>query len=548
MGRPSVKNKSFWKTQLAQYDPANYNTEMEYHQVFAEKFSKSWDKLRPSIKKFISGYYASHKQGMDTDKKVAFYRLHPDVFPAMEAAPAKGDNINSSAIQAAIEDVRIARGQKPDSTGAARTWGGVDVNAPEDHSFVNSRKQDLLLSLSTEDDAKNPSDDPKEKAESEESAYELNDQKNTSLKPEAPHQDPATVSVGDRERLAVKDFGTKFKAAEKQYKQAKESYVASQLAAEHARWKELDKTKNTADFATWKKTKEGEDAKKEAQDVFEQSNPKPSQEELAQQERAKFGVGPGADNAPRIQRQTDTEAVRGQGQGDASAQAAWQAFGDAILDTETVDRATPSLRPQYGMEGASAVVPSSAKQLASDLGFDMFSWVRKGFGNGADNKLFLQQEARDKFIRYAGDMYGPGPHIGPVAGIKPMPMAWSSVKPKGFIDKTRNDFNKHSKLAVHVYDEHAGQNGTALALPDDRGSYHLFSSKELPRKRSTPLEPIYNNYSVFRPVRDAVGSQRPAKLARLAHDPIRDPFNINTDTQSGIPHLPYSLAVQEILR
>lgn len=547
MGRPSVKNKSFWKTQLAQYDPANYNTEMEYHQVFAEKFSKSWDKLRPSIKKFISGYYASHKQGMDTDKKVAFYRLHPDVFPAMEAAPAKGDNINSSAIQAAIEDVRTARGQKPCPNGAVHTWGGVDVNAPEDHSFVNSRKKDLLLSLSTEDDAKNPSDDPKEKAESEESAYELNNQKNTSLKPEAPQQDPATVSLGDRERLAVKDIKTKHTAAVEQWLQAKESYVVSQLAAKHANWQERDRQNNTDDLEQWRTSQEGKEAENDAKYAFNQSNVFPKEEEIARQEKAKFGIGEGA-QAPRIQRQTDTEAVRGQGQGDAGAQEAWKAFGDAILDTETVDRATPSLRPQYGMEGASAVVPSSAKQLASDLGFDMFSWVRKGYGNGADNKLFLQQEARDKFIRYAGDMYGPGPHIGPVAGVKPMPMAWSSVKPKGFIDKTRNDFNKHSKLAVNAYDEHAGQNATALALPDDRGSYHLFSSKELPRKRSTPLEPIYNNYSVFRPVRDAVGSERPAKLARHAHDPIRDPFNINTDTQSGIPHLPYRLAVQEILR
>lgn len=543
MGRPSVKSKSFWKTQLAQYDPANYNTEMEYHQIFAEKFSKSWDKLRPSIKKFISGYYASHQQDADTDKKMAFYRLHPDVFPSMDSAPAKGDNFESSAVQKAIDDVRIARGQKPHTNGAVHEWGGVDVSAPNDHQFVNSRKKDLLLSLN-DDDKKNPSDNPQEKKESEESAYDLNDQKNTSLKPEGEHQDPATVSRGDRERLAVKDLNRKYDAAQQSRAFAKKSYINQQLQQEFALFKGQAGNQN-ANYANWYK-QHGQDREKSLNAAFEQTNAPVDRAALVEQEKAKFGVG--ESEAPRIQRQTETEAVRGQGQGDASAQAAWRAFGDAILDTETVDRATPSLRPQYGMEGASAVVPSTAKQLASDLGFDMFSWVRKGFGNGADNKLFLQQEARDEFIRYAGNMYGPGPYIGPVGGIKPMPMAWSSVKPKGFIDKTTQEFNSKSKLAVQVYDLHAGQNATAAALPADTGSLHFFSSKELPRKRSTPLEPIYNNYSMFRPVRDAVGSERPAKLARLAHDPLRDPFDINRDTQSGMPHLPYRLAVQEILR
>jgi hypothetical protein len=173
--------------------------------------------------------------------------------------------------------------------------------------------------------------------------------------------------------------------------------------------------------------------------------------------------------------------------------------------------------------------------------------VNKGFGNGSDNKIFLQQEARDKLVRYAGDMYGPGPHPGPIGGVKPMSMAWSSVKSKGFIDKIHNDFQSSSKLCARVYDNNVLQNTTAGALPDDIGSQHLFSSKELPRKMLSPLEPMYNNYSVFRPVRDAAGFQRPRNLSRHRHDPIRNPFNVNKDLQNGMQILPKRLAMQEIL-
>lgn len=541
-GRPSLKNKGFWKSQLAQYDPSNYGTELEYHQVFAEKFTKSFDKLKPSIKKFISSYYSSHRSGVDDSKKAAFYRLHPDLYPDVDPAPAKGPDPNV-AIQQASSDIQIARGKRPDHPGQKRKWGEIDVNAPSEQQFVSNRKKDLLLSLSTEKD-ENPSDDPAEKQESKEDAFELNHQQNTSLAPESHNQDAGQMSRGQRESAALQGFKTSKKQEDKSWERDANRRMQNLIDTENARRATANPKENPL---------AGNDLDKFKVDHTHQAvlNARAghiSDKDLEQQQLDKFNVEPGSTHSPDVQRRTETENVRSANSSDSATREAFDKFGDALLDTETVDTATPSMRPQYGMEGASAVVPSTAKQLASDLGFDMFSWVNRGFGNGSDNKLFLQQEAHDKLVRYAGDMYGPGAHPGPVAGVAPMPMAWAPVKSRGFIDHTHRTFNRKNKLCMNLYNSVAHQNGTALALPDDIGSAHMFSSQELPRKMNSPLEPVYNNYSVFRPVRDGPGMDRSSRMARSLHDPVRDPYNENTDTQHGIPHLPRRLGVQEILR
>lgn len=538
-GRPSLKNKGFWKTQLAQYDPANYGTELQYHQVFAEKFTKSFDKLKPSIKKFISAYYASHRSGVDDSKKAAFYRLHPDLYPDVDPAPAKGPNPND-AFQHAASDIQIARGKRPDHPGQKRKWGETDVNAPLEQQFVSNRKKDLLLSLSTEKDS-NPSDDPAEKEESKKDAFELNHQKNTSLAPEAHNQDAGQMSRGQRESAALQGFETAKTQANAEFQRDLTRRLQNGIDVKNAQLAAAGNPLMTEDEV------EAFVEEHKKQMYIQTREDHISNKDLEQQQLEKFGVEGGSTHSPDVQRRTETENVRSANSSDSATRAAFQKFGDALLDTETVDTATPSMRPQYGMEGASSVVPSTAKQLASDLGFDMFSWVNRGFGNGSDNKLFLQQEAHDKLVRYAGDMYGPGAHPGPIAGIAPMPMQWAPVKSKGFIDHAHKTFNRKNKLCMNVYNSIAPQNGTALALPDDVGSPHMFSSQELPRKMNSPLEPVYNNYSVFRPVRDGPGMDRSSKMARSLHDPVRDPYNENTDTQNGIPHLPRRLGAQEIL-
>jgi hypothetical protein len=544
-GRPSLKNTSFWKTQLAQYDPANYGTELQYHQVFAEKFTKSFDKLKPSVKKFISAYYASHRSGVDDSKKAAFYRLHPDLYPDVDPAPSKGPDPNV-AFQQASSDIQIARGKRPDHPGQKRKWGEIDVNAPSEQQFVSNRKKDLLLSLTTEPDV-NPSDDPSEKQESKEDAFALNHQQNTSLAPESHNQDPGQMSRGQRETAAIQGARTvghiQLADEENQLKKRVQDQIDIKNAERMADPVPANRKKMTQD----EQTKFVKKIKAQAiQDVI-QSNP--TQDDIYTQQMAKFDVGPTSIHTPSTTRQTETENVRGGNSSDSVTREAFAQFGDALLDTETVDTATPSMRPQYGMEGASAVVPSTAKQLASDLGFDMFSWVNRGYGNGSDNKLYLQQEAHEKLVRYAGDMYGPGAHPGPIGGIAPMPMGWAPVKPSKFINHTHRKFNRNNRLCMNLYNSAAPQNGTALALPDDIGSPHMFSSQELPRKMNSPLEPVYNNYSVFQSVRDAAGMDRKSStMARSLHDPVRNPYNQPSDTQHGIPHLSRRLGMQEILR
>lgn len=221
-------------------------------------------------------------------------------------------------------------------------------------------------------------------------------------------------------------------------------------------------------------------------------------------------------------------------------------YGDALSgpNSERVP-GEPTLRPRYGIAGPASVIPSKRDQLKSDVQFDMFSVVQPGFGQGVDNKIFLHNLARDAKIRYTGKMYGPGPYIGPLGGVNPMPWQWQPVKSEAHMDtvpkRELQTLRNEKKLLSAV-----GQ-GTALALPSDTGLNSSTSSSELPRPSNIPLEPIIRNDGKWEPVSDPAGVHTNQRTYRPLYDPLRNPRSLSISPENGGPTMSKRSSLQVIL-
>lgn len=206
-----------------------------------------------------------------------------------------------------------------------------------------------------------------------------------------------------------------------------------------------------------------------------------------------------------------------------------------------------SLRPDSGIPGGEKVIPTSQAQRLSDVMFDMFSVVPPGFGNGETNKMFLQQNSWEQFVKHGGNMYGPNAHHGPTAGIHPMPMAWRSVKPQRYIDQQQSTRTRLYDRASDVIRRHAVTEATARALPNDFGPRTSMSDKKLLRSSNSVFVPVIHNRATFVPVFDKPAFQRKEKRRKL-YDPVRHPDAVSRDPEGIGQHLPYGLAFGEILR
>ena len=129
------------------------------------------------------------------------------------------------------------------------------------------------------------------------------------------------------------------------------------------------------------------------------------------------------------------------------------------------DRAMGSLRPKFWMAGAEDVIPSKQRQLQSDVLFDMFNVVQPGYGLGADNKLYLENEQNAKFIRNHRPLYAPRKDDGPEMGLHPMPWQFQNIMPPAMIDesfsKIERQLNSIEKIVSTI------QGKTVSSLPRD---------------------------------------------------------------------------------
>lgn len=214
---------------------------------------------------------------------------------------------------------------------------------------------------------------------------------------------------------------------------------------------------------------------------------------------------------------------------------------------QTQNNALATMRPLYPQPNGSEVVPSARKQLQSDIAFDMFSVVRPGFGLGADNKLFVQQDIWEKKIQGMNPHTFPrgngGANGGPEGGLKPSPWPLQNVMTKGQVghlfDRVAKRTNSIANIARRTHTR------TINALPDDIvGSG---SAKGLKRKPS-PLEPIYNHHEPWLPYNEQAGIFLNRRGFKHQYNPMRTPLRVERDPLNGMQTLNKRRALEVILQ
>ena len=221
--------------------------------------------------------------------------------------------------------------------------------------------------------------------------------------------------------------------------------------------------------------------------------------------------------------------------------------GDQFTQVQDQDNSQSNLRQEFGMEKAENVIPKVEEQLASDIRFDMFDTVQPGFGNGADNKLFLMQQNHDAKIEFAQPMFHPGSHIGPLAGVSVPPWQLQRVMPAGEVkrygDEKHNSLNTISNLVIQN-----GEKSTNL-LGDDVGYPYDYSASSLKRKKLSVFEPVIRTDLDWMHVKDPVGVELNKKKFRRLTDSQRHPRHLDViDSGMGGQHLKKRRGLEVILQ
>lgn len=222
------------------------------------------------------------------------------------------------------------------------------------------------------------------------------------------------------------------------------------------------------------------------------------------------------------------------------------AIRDPGQDVQNHEPYETDMRPEYAMAKASDIIPSTRKQLESDIRFDMFDHVKPGFGEGMDNKLFLMQEARDKKIVYAPGMHEPGQWIGPTAGVDVPPWQWQRVIPTEQLYR----YQQEQQARVYAGDQLLLNNGhrSSNILGDDIGYPMPYSASELKRNKFSPFEPVIRTDMHWQHVKEPIGMKLNRKRMRLETDAQRYPRALDSHVagQGGM-HLPKRRALEVIL-
>ena len=214
-------------------------------------------------------------------------------------------------------------------------------------------------------------------------------------------------------------------------------------------------------------------------------------------------------------------------------------------DTFTDQNLYATLRPSYGIAGPGDIIPSKDEQLRSDIEFDMFSVVQPGFGEGVDNKLFLYEEARRKYIIEGGDMFSPGQWLGPTNTLQPLPWQWQNVKAKGDIDHYQSRVLQRQRNAMGAVRAFGAGSVSAMGY-DHPQVVSETSSSGMPRPKESVLEPQIENRCAWIPDRDPAGYILNRRGFKRLFSPWRSPYGRETQNDNGGPHLRKRRALAEI--
>lgn len=214
---------------------------------------------------------------------------------------------------------------------------------------------------------------------------------------------------------------------------------------------------------------------------------------------------------------------------------------DSILDPIAYDRGRASLRPQFLLGGEDAVRKTGRERLEMDVQFDMFDFVPEGFGLGAHNKMFVQEQNRERLIRYAEPMYEPRPVDGSELDREQFdPRLQPQIHGiEGWMTSTMNEM---SALGQEVKKQNVRSVDT---LADDNNTQT--SSKGLPGRKPSPFETVINTKSPFIPVVEPAGVNMKRQLKSIFNTQRTPMKNVEYNPHNGTPTLATRRAMEIIL-
>lgn len=208
--------------------------------------------------------------------------------------------------------------------------------------------------------------------------------------------------------------------------------------------------------------------------------------------------------------------------------------GDAFIQAkETVNTATDTMRPSYGIAPANGVIPTKRQQVESDLLFNDFSVVAPGFGLGVTNKMFLMEEERQKKVVYQEPLAEPRKYDGPTNGANVVPLQLQNqITRRDRHTLAAQEFARESSAVV--LEQRVGT-GSLNVLGDDFGLLQRVSDKGLKRAADSPLEPIMVTPKAWERVKALPGVQWANKKVRRLFDAQRYPdrFDPNIAMEGG---------------
>ena len=630
-GRPTLRKLNYWANQVNQFDPTQYQTEQEYHNVFEDSHPKTWGKVSQRVKAFVSDHYAAYgANGTDSDR-TAFGDKYKAVLGPVAAVPHhESDKKTSQAIKHAMQEININRGKTPtvnpvqsfavdsldppkgedrerrlyndltgdDDTGAApkdqkmvehrddmkTTESKLQVDGAKDYAerpqdtkgimeddlaFWNQHKQQFKaygqqasvwknlyrgIPFGSDSDGNSQPADSDDAIQTIRKKYDLS---NGHGQFDKMMQLSTKYGIGD-DGLKEYDVMDSFPGDSDHLKL---NDMMKEISKNHAlsiqkinkigyRMKDNHSLKGLASRETASTVRKYYSGAGEADKVLEWmkkfniTNPHTATNDLDQ-------IVSTGETGPSDEDDTRPVTVDGEGKVvDEDPDKAYfneRAKRSIVIGGHQFDDPVNTIRPDYGIAGGDVVVPSKNRQITSDVIYDMFSVVPPGYGNGDDNKMYLQQQSWERYVKHGGDMFGPNAFAGPTAGVHPMPMAWRRNKPQTYIDQQQDGHGKLQATAQTLNQAYTISERTAGALPSDIGAYRALTSKRLGRPPGGCLEPVVNNGATFRPSFDGPGYKRVEKRRRL-YDPVRHPWAKPRDSQGIGQHLPYGLAFQEILK
>lgn len=201
---------------------------------------------------------------------------------------------------------------------------------------------------------------------------------------------------------------------------------------------------------------------------------------------------------------------------------------------------------KFGVMPPQTVIPDEEEQLRSDIQFDMFSVVQPGYGEGATNKLFLEQEWWKDQYTTKGRPYTHRPWLGNLNYAHPMPWQWQEIQS----ESKQAEYKRFMEMMRQRDQAYRASRGAASinAFGYDNCEVPVaVSSKGLKRRRESPFEPAIHNRQPFMPVYMEPGVNLRTRDWFHPYSARRVPWRKEASYDNGMQHLPRRNALEVVL-